>query len=48
MKIIEVVVYNPNWPLAFEVEAEKIFATESRIIDVCADHHKQLMEKVYK
>lgn len=31
-----------------EVEAEKIFATESKVVDVCSDHHKELMEKVYK
>jgi hypothetical protein len=31
-----------------EVEASKIYATQSNIIDVCADHHKELMEKDYK
>lgn len=31
-----------------EVEAEKIYATPSNIIDVCLDHHKELMEKGYQ
>jgi hypothetical protein len=31
-----------------EVEAEKIYATQSNIIDVCLDHHKELMEKGYQ
>jgi hypothetical protein len=30
-----------------EVEASKIYATESTIIDVCLDHYKELMEKGY-
>lgn len=33
--------------LECEVEAEKIYATESKIVDVCIDHYKELMEKDY-
>jgi hypothetical protein len=31
-----------------EVEAEKIYATKSRIIDVCSKHYKELIEKDYQ
>jgi len=31
-----------------EVEASKIYATQSNIIDVCLDHHKELSEKDYQ
>lgn len=31
-----------------EIEAEKIYATESNIIDVCSDHYKELTEKGYR
>jgi hypothetical protein len=31
-----------------DTEAEKIYATESKIIDVCYGHHKELIEKDYK
>lgn len=31
-----------------DVEAEKLYATQSKIIDVCSDHHKELMEKDYQ
>jgi hypothetical protein len=33
--------------LACDVEAAKIYATQSTIIDVCLDHYKELMEKGY-
>jgi len=36
MKIIEVVAYNPNWPLAFEVEAAKI---KQALGDNCIEVH---------
>jgi hypothetical protein len=31
-----------------ELEAEKIYATESNIIDVCLNHYKELSEKEYQ
>jgi hypothetical protein len=34
--------------LGCEVEAEKIYATHSSIIDVCSSHHKELIEKDYQ
>ena len=34
--------------LGCELEAEKIYATESKIIDVCVIHYKDLIEKGYQ
>lgn len=31
-----------------ELEAEKIYSTESKIVDVCLNHHKELMERDYQ
>jgi hypothetical protein len=31
-----------------KLEAEKLYATESSIIDVCLDHYNQLLEKSYR
>ena len=31
-----------------DIEAEKIYATQSNIIDVCSGHHKELSEKDYQ
>jgi hypothetical protein len=30
-----------------ELEAEKIYATESNIIDVCLNHYNELLKKEY-
>ncbi len=34
--------------LECELEAEKIYATESKIVDVCSNHYKQLLDGYYK
>jgi len=34
--------------LSCEEEATKLYSTESNIIDVCENHHKELTEKEYK
>lgn len=34
--------------LGCEIEAEKIYATQSNIIDVCLDHYNELREKDYQ
>ena len=31
-----------------KLEAEKIYPTESNIVDVCMDHYKELTEGLYK
>jgi hypothetical protein len=31
-----------------ELEAEKIYATETSIVDVCLKHYKELIDKDYK
>jgi hypothetical protein len=31
-----------------DLEAEKLYSTETQIRDVCLDHHKELTEKDYK
>jgi hypothetical protein len=31
-----------------ELEAEKIYATETSIVDVCIEHYKKLIDKDYK
>lgn len=31
-----------------DFEAEKLYSTETKIIDVCLNHYKQLIEKDYK
>lgn len=31
-----------------ELEAEKIYATETSIVDVCLNHYKELIDKGYK
>jgi len=31
-----------------ELEAEKIYATESKIVDVCSNHYKELLDRDYK
>lgn len=32
--------------LGCEVEAEKLFATETKIVDVCSDHYKDLIDRI--
>lgn len=34
--------------LKCELEAEKIYATETKIVDVCSNHYKELIEKSYR
>ena len=34
--------------LECELEAEKIYATETKIVDVCPDHYRELIEKGYR
>lgn len=31
-----------------ELEAEKLYSTETKIIDVCLKHHKELIDKDYR
>ncbi len=31
-----------------KLEAEKIYATETSIVDVCLNHYKELLEKGYR
>lgn len=33
--------------LECELEAEKIYATETKIVDVCSNHYAELMEKSF-
>jgi hypothetical protein len=30
------------------LEAEKLYSTETKIIDVCLQHHKELIDRDYK
>lgn len=34
--------------LGCELEAEKIYATESKIVDVCSNHYKELLDRDYQ
>jgi hypothetical protein len=34
--------------LGCELEAEKIYGAETKIVDVCLNHYKELIEKDYK
>lgn len=31
-----------------DLEAEKIYATETKIVDVCSNHHAELRDKDYR
>ena len=31
-----------------DLEAEKIYATETKIVDVCSNHYTELMEKSFR
>jgi hypothetical protein len=34
--------------LGCELEAEKIYSTESKIVDVCSNHYKELLDRDYQ
>jgi hypothetical protein len=34
--------------LECELEAKKIYATETKIVDVCSNHYTELMEKSFR